>query len=88
MRYLTPSILTAVTAWIWHFNGSEADSKLVFPWIDVLIPGLASEPAKMAEASLQLAMGLTVIAWGVAAIGHARAIRARRALETLRSEDG
>lgn len=87
MRYLTPSILSAATAWMWHYNRSEGDSKLVFPLIDALVPGVASDPLKMAELSLQLAIGVTVIAWGVAAVGHLREARARRALAALPADD-
>jgi len=87
MRYLTPSILTAVTAWMWHYNRTDADSRLVFPFLDVLLPGVASDPQKMAEVSLQLAVGITVIAWGLAALGHVREVRARRALAAMESGD-
>lgn len=87
MRFLTPCILAGMTAWIWYYNGSETDSKLVFPFVDLLVPSAAGDPARMAELSLQLAIGITVIAWGLALVGTLRDARARAALAEADEED-
>lgn len=85
LRYLTPLMFAAATAWMWHYNGTHDDSKLVLPLVDVIVPEAAGDPAALADASLIGAAGLTALVFVLTVVGHARDVwhrqRMRKTLE-------
>ena len=58
MRWLTPVLLIAVAVYLWHFNATHDDRKLLFPAVDLLAPDVQTQ----AELSWMLFAGLGVVA--------------------------
>jgi hypothetical protein len=81
LRFLWPSLMFAMTAFVWNYNQTHDDSKLLIPGIQVLVPSSAGDPAAMGEASVLVALGLSCVFLLWTIIDAVRASSRRRAAE-------
>ncbi len=70
-----------MTVYLWHHNSTSEDSKLLFPFIELLVPSADGDPAALADASL-VAFGLATAGFFLWAVwdtyqGRQRALAAR-----------
>ena len=80
-RYLTPILFFAATGFVFWYNAGHADSKVVVPFIEVLVPSTAGDPAAMGQASGFVFLGLSVLLTALAVLRHARDIASARAVD-------
>lgn len=77
-RYVTPLLFVALTAYMRGYNQSHADRKLLIPFVDLLFPEIANDPAALGERSVWVAAGLTAVVTLWTLLEHVRAVRRRR----------
>jgi hypothetical protein len=51
-RLIWPGLMAAMTAYVWNHNATSADSKLLFPFIESIMPSTKGDPVAMGEASV------------------------------------
>jgi len=79
MRFLTPTVLLGMAAYVHHHNTTTGGRVLLFPFIDKIVPSTEGNPYEMGEASVYLLAGLGVLSLVLAIVGRMRAKRALRA---------
>ena len=75
LRYVWPLLFFGAAGWVWQYNGSHSDRKVVFPFVDVIVPSAAGDPQRMGEISAYIVAGLGVILLGFTILDHVRARR-------------
>ena len=80
MRFLTPTVLLGMAAYVHHHNTTTGGRVLLFPFIDKIVPSSAGNPYAMGEASVFFLAGLGSLTLVLAIVSRVRANRARRAM--------
>ena len=61
MRFLTPILFAAAAVGVGMYNAQHTDRALVLPFLDVLDPAGANDPARMGMLTVQVLGGIAVI---------------------------
>ena len=80
LRYVWPLLFFVAAGWAWQYNGSHADRKVVFPFVDVIVPSVAGDPQQMGEVTVYLVAGLGVVLLAYTIVTHIRSIQRARAM--------
>ena len=72
LRYLWPLVFFGTAGYVWHYNGSHGGKKLLFPFLDTIMPSLANDPDQMGMISVGIiaALGAVLLVWTV--VEHVR----------------
>ncbi len=61
MRFLTPVLFGAAAGWVYWYNAQHAGQAVVFPFVELLDPSAAGNPARQGELTVLLLGGMAVV---------------------------
>jgi len=86
LRYVWPLIFFGVAGWVWQYNHSHTDRKILFPFVDAIVPSTAGDPAAMGEVSVYLIVVCAVLVTVSTVVGHVRDRRRQAELDARDDE--